>query len=168
VWDTRHVLKLRSQVSNLPAEDHPLAEDILDRHAQVTEPALRRMRSQIIHGDVHPYNSLIDGQGRISGIIDFGDIVHGALVLDLANAAADFLAPGHDNEAIFEMVRGYCSVAPLEEQEADVLLDLIEVSLLMTPLVDALKASNGIAVAGLFPGLQRPQHADDPRAAEDR
>ncbi len=151
VWDTRHVLKLRAQIANLPAEDRPLAEDILSRHGDVTEKTLLRMRSQIIHGDVHPYNSLIDAEGRISGIIDFGDIVHGPLVLDLANAAADFLAPGRDNAAmIFELVKGYSSVTPLEEQEADALLDLIEVRLLMTPLVDALKAANGIASQGYF------------------
>jgi 4-aminobutyrate aminotransferase-like enzyme/Ser/Thr protein kinase RdoA (MazF antagonist) len=151
VWDTRHVLKLHPQIANLAAEDRPLAEEILGRHAEVTEPAMRRMRSQIIHGDVHPYNSLIDAEGQISGIIDFGDIVHGALALDLANAAGDFLAPGHDNEAmLFELVKGYCAVTPLEEQEADALLDLIEVRLLMTPLVDALKASNGIASQGYF------------------
>ncbi len=151
VWDTRHVLRLQPQVPNLASEDRPLAEDILKHHARVTEPAMRLMRSQIIHGDVHPYNSLIDGEGRITGIIDFGDIVHAALVLDVANAAADFLAPGHDNEAmLFELVKGYCAVTPLEEQEVDVLLDLIEVRLLMTPLVDALKASNGIASQGYF------------------
>ena len=48
------------------------------------------------------------------------------------------------------MVRGYRSVTPLEEAEADALIDLIEVRLLMTPLIDALKASNGIASQGYF------------------
>ena len=146
VWDTGKAGRLRAQVPNLPAEDRPLAEDILDRHHGVTAPALLRMRSQIIHGDVHPYNSVTDGGGRITGIIDFGDLVHGALVLDLANAIADFLSPGHDLAVtIYNMVRGYCRVTPLEEIEADAVLDLVEVRLLMTPLIDALKASNGIA-----------------------
>ncbi len=151
VWDTGKVNNLRPQVSNLPAGDRPLAEDILGRHRDVTGPAMLRMRSQIVHGDVHPYNSVTDGSGRITGIIDFGDLVHGALVLDLANAIADFLSPGHDLAVtIYNMVRGYCRVTPLEEIEADALLDLIEVRLLMTPLIDALKASNGILSQGYY------------------
>ena len=145
VWDTRHAGKLGDQVANLPPEDRPLAEEILDRHRRVTVPAMLRMRSQILHGDVHSFNCLRDETGRISGIIDFGDIAHGPLVLDLANTIADFLFPGRDTAAaIFELTRGYASIAPLEELEADALLDLIDVRLLLTPLIDALKASNGI------------------------
>lgn len=151
VWDTRHVLGLRAQVANLPAADRDIAAQILARHETITAPALRRMRSQIIHGDVHPHNVLVDGQGRISGLIDFGDMVHAPLILDLANAAGDFLSPQQDvADTILHLVRGYRSVTPLEEAEADALIDLIDVRLLMTPLIDALKASNGIASQGYF------------------
>ena len=57
---------------------------------------MRRMRGQIIHGDVHPYNVLVGAGGQVTGIIDFGDMVHGPLILDLANAAGDFLTPSAD------------------------------------------------------------------------
>ena len=151
VWDTRHVLRLAAEVGNLPEGDRELAAAILARHETVTAPALRRMRSQIIHGDVHPHNVLVDDGGKVTGIIDFGDLVHGPLILDLANAAGDFLTPAADvADTIFELVRGYRSVTPLEEVEADALVDLIDVRLLMTPLIDALKASNGIASQDYF------------------
>ncbi|MCX7351129.1 MAG: phosphotransferase, partial [Alphaproteobacteria bacterium] len=151
VWDTRHVLRLAAEVGNLPEGDRELAAAILARHETVTAPALRRMRSQIIHGDVHPHNVLVDDGGKVTGIIDFGDLVHGPLILDLANAAGDFLTPAADvADTIFELVRGYRSVTPLEEAEADALVDLIDVRLLMTPLIDALKASNGIASQDYF------------------
>lgn len=151
VWDTRHVLRLAGEIGHLPTEDRALAQEILARHEAVTVPAMRRMRSQIIHGDVHPHNALVDERGKVTGIIDFGDMVHGPLILDLANAAGDFLSPGQDaEETLFELTRGYRSVTPLEEAEADALVDLIEVRLLMTPLIDALKASNGIASQGYF------------------
>ncbi|WP_421695583.1 aminotransferase class III-fold pyridoxal phosphate-dependent enzyme [Aestuariivirga sp.] len=151
VWDTRHVLRLAPQVSNLAENDRGIAADILARHARVTEPALRAMRSQIIHGDVHPYNVLVNDAGVLSGVIDFGDIVHGPLVLDLANAAGDFLSPAGDAaDTIFQLTRGYASLTPLEETEADILVDLIEVRLLLTPLIDALKVENGIEPQGYF------------------
>ena len=151
VWDTRHVLRLAPQVQNLNEEDRSLAADILSRHARLTDPVLRGLRSQIIHGDVHPYNVLTDRAGMVDGIIDFGDMVHGPLVLDLANAAGDFLSPAGDaSETIFQLTRGYARVTPLEEAEADILVDLIEVRLLLTPLIDALKAANGIESQGYF------------------
>jgi 4-aminobutyrate aminotransferase-like enzyme/aminoglycoside phosphotransferase (APT) family kinase protein len=151
VWDTNHVMQLEPQIAHLPEEDRGLAREILERHQSVTMPLMRRMRSQIIHGDVHPYNALVDSRGFVNGIIDFGDMVHGPLILDLANAAGDFLSPGQDPaETIFEMVRGYRSFAPLEEEEASALMDLIEVRLLMTPLIDALKSANGIQSQGYF------------------
>ena len=151
LWNTQAALQLAGGIDLLPPADRPLAEDILSRHRDATLPALLRMRSQIIHGDVHPFNSLIAADGNISGIIDFGDMVHGALVQDIANATADFLFPGRDHEAvIFELVRGYAGVTRLEEAEADVILDLIELRLAMTPLIEAMKAANGISSSGYF------------------
>jgi 4-aminobutyrate aminotransferase-like enzyme/Ser/Thr protein kinase RdoA (MazF antagonist) len=151
VWDVRNVLRLQPHMQALPPEDRPLAETILARHAEVTAPAMRHMRCQIVHGDVHPYNALVGPDGQVSGLIDFGDMVHGPLILELANAAGDFLTPSQDPaQTIFEMVRGFHSLTPLEEAEADALLDLIEVRLLMTPLIDNLKRANGIASQGYF------------------
>ncbi len=151
VWDTRHAARLAPQAEALAPDDRALALDILARHRGETAPAMLRLRSQIIHGDVHPYNALLGDDGRVSGIIDFGDLVHGPLILDLANAAGDFLEPGTDPRVtLLEMVRGYARVLPLEEGEADILLDLIEVRLVMTPLIDALKAENGVASQGYF------------------
>lgn len=151
VWDTRHVLRLATEIGNLPEGDRALATEILARHETVTVAALRRMRAQVIHGDVHPHNVLVDAARKVTGIIDFGDMVHGPLILDLANATGDFLTPAADvADTIFELVRGYRSVTPLEEAEADALIDLIDIRLLMTPLIDALKASNGIASQDYF------------------
>lgn len=151
VWDVRNVLRLAPHAEALPPEDQLLAGSILARHAEVTAPSMRQMRSQIVHGDVHPYNALKGPDGQVSGIIDFGDMVHGPLILELSNAAADFLTPSQDPaETIFHMVRGFHSVTPLEEMEADALIDLIELRLLMTPLIDNLKRTNGILSQGYF------------------
>ena len=150
-WDTRHAHRLAPNAMHLVEGERELVRDILARHAEASVPAMQRMRSQIIHGDVHPYNVLIGPAGFIGGIIDFGDMVHGPLILDLANAVADFLnAEADPAEIIFEMVRGYRSLTPLEEAEADCLIDLIETRLVMTPLIDALKSANGIRPQGYF------------------
>lgn len=148
VWDTRLAGGLAGHVGELPEGDRGSAGEVLARHVGRTVPALEGMRSQIIHGDVHPFNSLMDG-GEVSGIIDFGDLVQGSLVQDLANAAADFLTPGGDHGAVlFQMVKGCASVTPLEEAEADLVLDMVEMRLVMTPLIEAAKRAQGIVSEG--------------------
>lgn len=154
VWDTSRVSHLAPYTSCLDPQDQDMANRILAFHAGVTAPAMRKMRSQIIHGDIHPYNVLIQADGQVSGLIDFGDMVHGPLILDLANAASDFLSPDQKvEETITALVKGYHSVIPLEETEADALVDLIQVRLLMTPLIDALKRAHGISPQGYFEGF---------------
>ena len=79
---------LLAHVEVLPADQQARARRILQGFASQTLPRLEALRGQIIHGDVHPYNLLID-DAALSGVIDFGDMVHGALVQDLANTIAD-------------------------------------------------------------------------------
>lgn len=149
VWDTRNLLRLEPWLEHLTEQDRSLARDILTHCAKVTAPAMRRMRSQIIHGDVHPFNVLHGADGSVTGIIDFGDLVHAPLIQDVANSVAEFLDVDADVEAtIFEIVRGYRSVTALEEAEANLLYDLVEARLVMTPLIDAMKAANGITPKG--------------------
>ena len=148
-WDLRNLPRLLPHAATLDGEAQALAEDVIARHVRETAPALLRLRSQIIHGDVHPFNVLVGADGRVSGIIDFGDMIHAPLIIDVANALGDFLEGAEDPvRTIVEMVRGYRSVTPLEEGEADHLLNLIEARLVMTPLVAAMKTANGIESGG--------------------
>ena len=145
VWDTQYAADLAGQISHLPPASQPLAQGILEHHRAITVPRLAKLRSQIIHGDVHPFNALAVDGGPITGIIDFGDIVHAPLVQDIANALADFINPGLDNAAIiFDFIRGYTSLTRIDEDEADVILDMIEVRLLMTALIEALRHASGV------------------------
>lgn len=149
IWDNRHVLALRPYIPGLAAGLPAIATRLLDHFSESMEPRLAKLRCQIIHGDVHPFNTLIGD--TISGIIDFGDVVHASLVQDAANSVADFLMLGKAIEPIVsEFVRGYCSVTPLEEDELDILLEMIEVRLLMTPLIEAAKLAEGLPVQGYF------------------
>ena len=174
IWDTRFACNLAGQVKHLPPADQPAAQAILDHHRDVTTPRLMQFRTQIIHGDVHPYNMLAGPAGDITGIIDFGDIVHAPLVQDIANALADFLFPGHDIACtIFEFIRGYTSLTAIEEAEADVILDLAAVRLLMTALVQGMKETAEIGSFGYleeFTGRVMPLLADlrGPRRMELR
>lgn len=146
-WDHRQVPGLLAHVDVLPADQQERARRILQGFATQTLPELEALRGQIIHGDVHPYNLLIE-DGTPSGVIDFGDMVHGALVQDLANTIADFLYAGGDNARIlYEIIRGYAQVTALEEEELAVLLPLIQTRILMAPLILLLREKGGAATA---------------------
>ncbi len=147
-WDHRQLPHLLDHLHVLPLGGQVQAKTVIEDFCRTILPKLETLRSQIIHGDVHPFNTLMDGN-EISGIIDFGDMIHGTLIQDLANAIADYIQPGADNASImFELIRGYCSVTPLEEDEVEMLLPLIETRLLMTPLLLQLRAQGGAAEHG--------------------
>ncbi|MEO6608720.1 MAG: aminotransferase class III-fold pyridoxal phosphate-dependent enzyme [Aestuariivirga sp.] len=142
-WDHRNLAELLPHVGLLPEEHRASSEQIISDFCRDHLPTLEKLRCQIIHGDAHPFNTLIDG-GSISGIIDFGDMVLGALVQDLSNTLADYLIPGADNQRVMlEITKGYHSITPLEELELDVLLPLMETRILMNPLIQALRSEGG-------------------------
>jgi 4-aminobutyrate aminotransferase-like enzyme len=141
IWDTRLAPRLLSEIGVLPPSHQPLVRVVLENARDNTLPRLEALRSQIIHGDVHPYNALVDGSGGISGIIDFGDMVHAPLIQDLANLVGDMLEHGGDMQGTIDpLVAGYCNVTRLEEAEVDLLLDLAEVRLAITPLITTLRS----------------------------
>ncbi|MBM3520642.1 MAG: aminotransferase class III-fold pyridoxal phosphate-dependent enzyme, partial [Alphaproteobacteria bacterium] len=149
VWDNRNVGELLSYVDRLPDAMAGRARRMIEKFVAESLPRLALQRSQIVHADAHPFNVLIGDKGEFTGIIDFGDLVHATLVQDIANAMADFLAPGAAIEPVlYETLRGYCEIVRLEEEELDLILDMVEIRLLMTPLIGVMKEAEGHPVQG--------------------
>jgi len=141
LWDIRMAERFLPHVAKLqdPAR-RETARAFIENFAASTLPRLEGMRAQLIHGDVNPHNLLVDPAetDRITGIIDFGDMIHAPLILDLAAAAADFLLDKENVVDVIETVAdGYHAVTPLEPAEAEVLYDLIVMRLLQTALIAA-------------------------------
>ncbi len=67
-----------------------LAEKFMMRFTTQVLPRLGSLRAQVIHNDYHLYNVLVapDAQDRLTGIIDFGDMIYAPLVGEVATAAA--------------------------------------------------------------------------------
>ncbi|MGH2723747.1 MAG: aminotransferase class III-fold pyridoxal phosphate-dependent enzyme [Actinomycetota bacterium] len=127
LWDLKHAPRLRPL---LDAVEEPgrrsLAEGVLDRFEERVAPVLDGLRAQVIHNDLTIDNVLLDDGRRVSGIVDFGDLTHTALVCDLAIALASLMWERPDPfEAAAAAIRGYVEVLPLEEPEVDLLGDLV-------------------------------------------
>jgi 4-aminobutyrate aminotransferase-like enzyme/Ser/Thr protein kinase RdoA (MazF antagonist) len=133
LWDVHHAAAIRPMLDAIgdPA-NRALAERVLDRFEVRVVPRWGELRSQVIHGDVTLDNALVDERGRITGIVDFGDMSHTALVCDLSAALESLLQGRPDDEVVpiaMRFLDGYRSRTPLEPFELEVVPDLLSTRL---------------------------------------
>jgi len=99
-----------------------LIERVLARYDPIDVGALPR---QVVHNDLNDENILVRG-GALVGVIDFGDAIETVRVAELAIACTYAMFDQDDPGGVAtEVISGYRSVAPLEDAEADALLNLI-------------------------------------------
>jgi len=109
---------------------HPLllqVEKCVEYHRATVLPLLPSFRRSIIHADANDYNLLVDGrQQRVTGIVDFGDMVHSQTVNEVAIAMAYVaLSAEEPLAAAADVVAGYHGVLPLTEPEIAALWSLM-------------------------------------------
>lgn len=128
-WDIGNGRVFSEQFRALvPDEATELCAGLLEHIEQVTYPKLKSIRRQVIHQDGHGGNLLRASAEceAVSGVIDFGDMVHGPLVSDVAISASHFMETGDDPYAIAAFIcAGFNSVTPLAEEERELLLDMV-------------------------------------------
>jgi 4-aminobutyrate aminotransferase-like enzyme/Ser/Thr protein kinase RdoA (MazF antagonist) len=142
LWDVKHLPDLRPHLPLVAdARRRALVETILDRFEAAVAPSLGGLRAQVIHNDLTLDNTLLDATDRVSGIVDFGDMAHTALVLDLVAALVALLGGRDDPADLFATAEaalaGYAAVTPLEDEEAGLLGDLVAARLAQTTLISA-------------------------------
>ena len=76
-----------------------LVEAALDRYELTVAPVWPSLRAQVVHTDLCASNVLVDDDGQVTGIIDFGDASWSALVVDLA-AVLETVVDGRDGRRL--------------------------------------------------------------------
>jgi 4-aminobutyrate aminotransferase-like enzyme len=127
MWDLKHTGELRRVLDDITdRREREQVERVLAGFAERVLPAFAGLRGQIIHNDLTLDNVLLDPSHRVSGVVDFGDLTHTALISDLAIALVSMMWGRADPlEAAAATIRGYRSVAPIEADEAGLLADLV-------------------------------------------
>ena len=128
LWDLAQLPQLRPLAAErTPGPRTDLIAEQLNRLATTVPPRLAGLRTQLVHNDFSPDNTLISADGRgVAGIIDFGDVTVTALVNDLAIAVANMLGDGPDPFGPgLDLIAGYHAVTPLAAAELSLLPDLI-------------------------------------------
>lgn len=129
LWDLGRTAQLRPL---LDAIDDPrrrgLVERAIDGFEERVAPRWPRLRAQVVHGDLNLENVLLDGRGRVAGIVDFGDCSYTAQVGDFAAALASLVRRRAEDD-VFRVARiaidGYASRLPFEPAELEALGDLV-------------------------------------------
>ena len=129
IWDLAHTLRLREVIGVITdAPTRRVLEAALDAFAREVQPVLGSLRRQVLYNDMNTGNTLIDAadHDRLGGIIDFGDLVETAVVIDAAVGATPQVAPDMGvTEAIAAFIGGFHAVRPLLAEEVALLPTLI-------------------------------------------
>lgn len=121
-WDLRHAGLARDKSALLPRARRARVERAFADWERID---WTRLRHGVIHGDANDYNVLVQG-GRMSGLLDFGDMVYSAIVCDLAIALAYAMFYEQNPLARAQtLIRGYHRRNPLDESEQRVLFPLV-------------------------------------------
>jgi 4-aminobutyrate aminotransferase-like enzyme/Ser/Thr protein kinase RdoA (MazF antagonist) len=102
------------------------------------------LRCSVVHNDANDYNVIVNtaditsNDQRVTGLIDFGDLVHSFTVADLAVALAYVVLDKPDPvAAASHVVRGYHAENPLTEEEFAALWDLVRVRVFLSACIAA-------------------------------
>jgi 4-aminobutyrate aminotransferase-like enzyme len=118
-WDLARAIEIVRAESALVADAtlRALVTAVAARVESRDGERLSRLRRAVVQNDPNDYNVLVN-EGRVSGILDFGDIVYSYAIADLAIAIAYAVLDKADPLATAAaMVRGYARTRPIDDDE---------------------------------------------------
>ena len=126
LWDLTQAPALRARTHHIEEQGRRrVVEEVLDHFDAEVLPRLKMQRAQIIHNDISCLNTLVE-DNRVTGVIDFGDLIHAPLVCDLAVPIAELIREHPDPiAAAAEITAGYNAVTALEDEELRLIFDLV-------------------------------------------
>ena len=134
-WDLANGNRVIDQYADL-IENAKLRELVLRCRFEMNT----RLRCSVIHGDANDYNVLVEGD-RVTGLIDFGDMVYSWTVGNLAIALAYVALQRISDEESAQVIEGYVKEFPLMEEERASLSKLVRLRLAMSVCLAAYQQS---------------------------
>ena len=144
VWDLANAVEVFEKTQAIgEAKGRYAVQYLLTQFDALVLPRWDRLPHQTIHNDGNDYNVLVtenSGQWRVTGLIDFGDMVFSARCAEVAIAAAYALLNKDDPMAAASaVVSGYYLANPLEDEELEVLFHLIRARLAVSVTMSAVR-----------------------------
>jgi len=148
-WDLQRADSVRNLLVHVKDPiRRDMANQVLDYFVLNTKSSMSQLRMQPIHNDLNSHNVLVDEDDheRISGILDFGDMVYAPLINELAVACAYQLRESFEDPAInplteiIPFVAAYHAALPLTKAEIEILFSLILTRLTMIVAISGWRA----------------------------
>jgi len=159
LWNVEHCLTLRPMIASIDDDDRrALVRRVFDRFEERVLPRWPGLRAQVMHGDLTLDNALLDDDGRITGIVDFGDMSHTALLADPVSALDSVLSSRQADElfrAAAALLDGYTSITPLEPQERALIGDTLAARIALTVTISAWRVERFPENAGYIQSWDR-------------
>lgn len=119
----------------LPAPLERRCAPLLERLEFESLPQMRTLPAQVIHNDAHRGNIMCnpDDASEVTGVIDFGDLVHRPVITDLATSLTSFTGHSHDPVAVAAtLVDGFRSFRPIDDAQLSLLYDALLTRAILT------------------------------------
>ena len=122
MWDLHRTPELQSWLPAIQdAQSRAWGEQVFAQYVQQVQPQIPTLAQQFLHNDFNPYNLLVDpaNPDQVCGVLDFGDMLYGPRVFDVAVAASyQCHALGQPSiDSLLEFMQGYQQANPLSSQE---------------------------------------------------
>ena len=125
-WDLQYVHLNKKYLDAIPhSRKRSLVRYFFQQYEQQVLPILPNLRKSVIHNDANEWNILVT-DGKVSGLIDFGDLAHSYLINEVAIALTYVC---YDKEDPLEwskpLLKAYHQELPLTEKEIALLYYLV-------------------------------------------
>lgn len=127
------------------AEERSLIDYFLEKFQSQALGAVSGLKKTVIHNDGNDYNIIVSLPGKnisnkkkVSGIIDFGDMVYSYRVGDIAVTAA-YVMLGKENfwDSASHLIKGYREIIKISDKELEAVSHFIYLRLCMSVAVSA-------------------------------
>lgn len=144
LWDIKQASRLRILLPAIgDGSQRALVEARLDVFDTKIAPALPALRWQVVHNDLNPHNVLVEpgDHARVTGILDFGDMVRTPLICDVAVTASYQIDAADPLTSLVTFASAWHAVDPLEQAELDLLFDLVATRMITTIAIAGWRAA---------------------------
>lgn len=143
-WDIKQASRLRPLLPAVAEADlRDLCTRWIDHFDAQIGPALANLPWQVVHADLNPHNVLVDpaDAARVSGVLDFGDMVRTPRICDLAVAASYLIDPENAAASLAEVATAFETELPLLPAERAVLPALTAIRMVTTIAIASHRAA---------------------------
>ena len=132
-WDIQYLDLNKKYIDDITnAKDRNTVNYFFQQFEENVRPILYKLRKQIIHNDANEWN-VLSKNGKLSGLIDFGDLAYSPLINELA-VAITYACFNKKKPLKWASIilKSYSSKLPIKEEEIKILYYLIAARLVIS------------------------------------